>query len=120
MVSSIDDKRVFDRFPTKFPVRFLFKSILRGFGTKVRLDNFSAGGVKITTNMRLSINGSVNLKMDLPDGNGPKTISGEVMWVEKKSAKTWEAGIKFCKIKFMNGWRIYKFVEQHTYAAIPV
>ena len=111
MVNSIDDKRLFDRFPTKFPVRFLFKSILRGFGAKVRLNNFSAGGVKITTNMQLSINGSVNLKMDLPDGNEPKTIRGEVIWVKKKSAKTWEIGIKICKIVFMNEWRIYKFVE---------
>lgn len=104
-----DEKRIFERFPSRFPVKF--KDTRHGFGTDVYLCNASAGGVGIVTKERLYLNDGVALEVELLDGKGPMTIRGEVIWAHKKDTESWDIGLKFHKVVFMNLWRIYKFAE---------
>jgi len=113
MTSFLNEKRrLYDRFPSRFPVKF--KDTRSEFGADVHLSNFSAAGVKISTKEQLYINDSVNLEVDLPDGKGPMKIRGEVTWAVKLSDKTWDVGLKFHKVVFMDEWRIYRFIENSS------
>ncbi|MCK5081721.1 MAG: PilZ domain-containing protein [Candidatus Omnitrophica bacterium] len=107
--SSFEEQRTFERFPSRFPAKF--KDTRSDFGTDVYLRDASAGGVKITTKERLYLNDNINLEVELPDDRGTMTLKGEVVWVKPKDAETWNAGVQFHKIDFMDMWRPYKFVD---------
>jgi len=106
---SEDSKRLFDRFPSRFPVKF--KDARNDFGTDVYLRDASAGGVHITTEERLYLNDNVTLDVELSGDKGVATVRGEVVWVKRKDAKMWDVGLKFHKIVLMDMWRIYKITE---------
>jgi len=103
------EQRIFDRFPSRFPVKF--KDTRDDFGINVRLRNVGAQGAKITTREQLYLNDSVTLEVELMDGKGPMMIRGEVVWTKNIDAGIWDVGLKFHKIVFMDLWRLYKSVE---------
>ena len=105
----IKEKRMYDRFPSRFPAKF--KDVRQGFGTNVFLRNASAQGARITTKERLYLDDSVTLEVELADGKGPVILRGEVIWAKSKNPDLWDVGLKFYKIVFMDLWRLYKSVE---------
>jgi len=107
--STEEERRIFDRFPSRFPAKF--KDTRNGFGTDVYLRNSSAGGARITTKERLYLNDSVTLEVELSDGKSPMTMRGEVVWVRYKDAEMWDIGLKFYKIVLMDLWRPYTLTE---------
>jgi len=107
--SSNGERRIFDRFPSRFPAKF--KDTRNGFGTDVYLRNTSASGARITTKERLYLNDSITLEVELSDGRGPMTMRGEVVWVRNKDAEMWDVGLKFYKVVLMDLWRPYTLTE---------
>ena len=106
----LDEKRrVFERFPSRFPARF--KDTRNDFGTDVYLRNASAEGVRITTKERLYLGDNVTLEVELPDGKDALILRGEVVWVKNKGPEMWDIGLKFHKIVLMDMWRPFKFNE---------
>ena len=55
-----EERRIFERFPSRYPAKF--KDARNGFGTDVYLRDASAGGVKITTKERLYLNDNITYK----------------------------------------------------------
>ena len=105
-----DDKRVFERFSARFPVKF--KDTRDDFGSNVFLRDASAEGAKVSTQERLFINDYVSLDVKLPDGHDPLTLNGQVVWIKTIEPNLlWDIGVRFHKIDFMNIQRLYKFVE---------
>ncbi len=102
-------RRVFDRFPSRFPAKF--KDSRNDFGTDVYLRDTSAGGSRVATKERLYLNDKVTLEVELSDGNDPMVIRGEVAWVKRKDVDAWDVGLKFHEVVFMDLWRLYRFVE---------
>ncbi|MDP2653667.1 MAG: PilZ domain-containing protein [Candidatus Omnitrophota bacterium] len=104
------DKRTFDRFSARFPLKY--KHSRNEFGTDVFLRDASAEGLKVATKERLFLHDSVSLEVKLPDSFNPMTLNGQVVWVKSKSPDLWEAGLRFHKINLMEMQRIFKLVAQ--------
>ena len=105
----LDDKRVFERFSARFPVKY--KHSRNDFGTEVFLRDASAEGVKVATKEKMFLNDSVSLLVKLPDGQEPLTLNGQVVWTKSKPPDLWEVGLKFHKINLMEMQRMFKLVN---------
>jgi hypothetical protein len=110
----VKEKRIYDRFSSRFPVKF--KDARQDFGTNVFLRNVSAGGAKITTKERIFLNDSVTLEVELLDGKGPMMIRGEVAWTKGLEPELWDVGLRFYDVILMDLWRLYKSAENVSHA----
>lgn len=105
-----DDKRVFERFQARFPVKF--KDTRDDYGTSVFLRDASAEGARIASRERVFLNDYVSLDVKLPDGFEPLTLNGRVAWIKTLEPDTmWDVGIKFHKVDLLKLNRLYRLVE---------
>ena len=109
MAQAVDDRRIFDRFMARFPVKF--KDSRHDFGSEVFLRDISASGAKILSRERLYLNDHVALLVKLPDGGDPFPLSGEVVWSknEEENPRAWDCGIQFPAVHLMMLQRLFKF-----------
>ncbi|OGX26217.1 MAG: hypothetical protein A3D10_04390 [Omnitrophica WOR_2 bacterium RIFCSPHIGHO2_02_FULL_48_11] len=106
----LQDKRLFERFSARFPVKF--KDSRDDYGTNVFLRDASAQGVKLLTREKFFLNDRVTLDIKLPDGTDPLILNGQIVWVRPIEPNLlWDIGIKFPKIDLMKIHRLYKFNE---------
>ena len=108
-VSSLTERRLFDRFPARFPAKF--KDTRDGFGTKVSIDHISAGGVAIVTTEHFYRNDSVTLEVQLPASAEPLCLKGRVVWVRRTEAGLWEVGLEFHRPQLLSLWRLCHVIE---------
>ena len=92
-----------------FPAKF--KDSRYGSGIGIALHDVSAQGAKIITNNHLYCNDRVTLEINLPDGQNPLVLTGGVVWSKSTEANSWDIGVKFDNIRFMQLARLYKFSE---------
>ena len=102
-----DERRIFDRFPARFPAKF--KDTRGDFGSDVFLRDASANGANLVTKDRMFFNDHVDLEIELPDGNGPLVLSGRVMWSKPTNTAMWDIGMQFDDVNFMKIHRLFKF-----------
>ena len=102
------DKRVFERFTARFPVKF--KHSDDDFGKDIFLRDASAEGLRIATTHRMFVNDCISLTVQLPDGFSPLVLSGRVVWTLSKTPTLWDVGLKFHRTQLMEMRRIYKLV----------
>ena len=107
--SEPSDRRIFDRFPARFPAKF--KDTRDDFGTKVSLQDASAGGVTFATTEHVYRNDSVALEVELPNSHDPLNLKGRVIWVKRMEAGMWEAGLEFYRPQLVSLWRLYHLIE---------
>jgi Tfp pilus assembly protein PilZ len=106
-----NERRIFDRFQTRFPTKF--KDTRGDFGNDVFLRDASANGVNILTKERLFFNDHIALEVELPDGNDPLVLSGRVMWSKPvNESSMWDIGLEFDEVDLMKMQRIFKY--NHT------
>ena len=105
----VKEKRVYDRFPSRFPAKF--KDARQGFGTNIFLRNVSAGGAKITAKEQVYLNDSVTLEVELLDGKDPMILRGEAAWTKSREPDLWDVGLRFHDVVLMDLWRLYKSAE---------
>ncbi len=108
----LEDRRLFQRFSARFPVRF--QESPEDFGREVVLKDASAQGLKISTSKPFFVNDFVNLEIKLPDGQEPLALNGQVVWMKKQDPSIVELGIRFHKIQLMRLQRLFKFSEEAT------
>ncbi len=104
------DKRVWQRFSARFPVKF--KDSRNGFGNDVFLRNISAEGVKLLTRDRFFLDDKVSFFVKLPDGHSPVLLNGEVVWAKPENANLWSLGMRFPTISLIKLSRIFKLCEE--------
>ena len=104
------DKRLFERFSARFPVKF--KDGREDYGTNVFLRDASDQGAKLLSRKRFFLNDYVAVDVKLPDGTDPLVLNGQIIWVRTiEPNMLWDIGVKFPKVDLMKIQRIYKFVE---------
>ena len=79
-VQTIRERRIFERFSARFPVKF--KDAREGYGTEVFLRDASAQGIRILTKERFFLDDQLSLEVELPDGGEPMILSGRVVWAK--------------------------------------
>lgn len=111
MVETLEERRLFERISARFPTRF--KDSRKDYGTEVFLRDICASGARLLTKERSFLNDSLALEIELPDGQGPLTLHGYVVW-SKPHDMMWEVGMTFHKIDFLKLHRIFKFSPQES------
>ena len=100
------ERRVFERFETRFPAKIQYTR--SDFGERAFLRNTSAQGVQFITRDQLFINDSVSLEIKLPDSEAPLLVRGRVIWSKKEDASIWDVGLRFHTISLMQIARLYR------------
>ena len=111
--SNVDqDRRIFERFVSKYPARF--KNNAEDFGITVFLRNISGSGAKLICRERLNLFDSIAVEVKLPDGKPPLLLQGKVVWIKsKESSYLWEIGVKFHEIRLMHLSRIFDLLPEN-------
>ena len=109
----VDDKRIFERFSARFPVKF--KHSHNDYGTEVFLRDASGEGIKFTTKEKMFVGDSVSLLVKLPDGKDSLILNGQVVWTKNKTPNLWEVGLRFHKVNLMELQRMFKLVQDTTF-----
>ncbi len=102
-----NERRIFDRFQARFPLKF--KDSRADFGQEVFLRDASASGAHIVAHQRMFFNDRVSLEVELPDNNQPMALNGRVVWTKPASGNLWDIGLQFDNINFMRLQRLFKF-----------
>jgi len=110
MTLSDSDRRLFERFSARFPLKIEDSS--NSFGSNVFLRDFSAGGINFFTREKIDLNDKISLLVKLPDGKEPLILDGFVVWFHTIGPYIWNIGLKFSNIKLMGRQRLFKFCEQ--------
>ena len=103
------ERRIFERFSARFPVKF--KDAREDYGTEVFLRDASAEGVRILTKERFFLNDQLALEVELPDGGEPMVLNGRVKWVKFLNLTLWDVGVQFSEVNFFKMQRIFKLTE---------
>jgi len=104
-----DERRVFERFSARFPVKF--KDAREEYGTEVFLRDASAQGMRILTKERFFLEDQLALEVELPDGGEPMVLSGHVVWVKILDLSLWDIGVQFPQVNFIKMQRLFKLTE---------
>jgi len=108
-LQTTEERRVFERFSARFPVKF--KDTREDYGTDVFLRDASAQGVRILTKERFFLDDQLALEVELPDGGEPMVLSGRVKWVKFLNLSLWDIGIQFPEVNFLKMQRLFKLSE---------
>jgi Tfp pilus assembly protein PilZ len=107
-----EERRVFERFSARFPVKF--KDTREDYGTDVFLRDASAEGVRILTKERFFLDNQLSLEVELPDGKEPLVLSGRVVWVKFLNLSLWDLGLQFPQVDFLKIQRLFKLSEESS------
>ncbi len=104
--SGFEDRRIFERFFRKFPVRFLDLSSNReGHG---QTQDISAKGVSFTTDEQLRPHATLELWLRIPDQGEPLYTRGEVVWANQVSPNEYRAGVNLERADLMGLSRVLR------------
>jgi hypothetical protein len=106
--STYADRRVFERFGAKFPVRFLIPSTNQEGLAQTR--DISAKGLGLVTKEELPPNASLELWLETPDRGEPLYARGEVVWSKCLQINLCHAGINLEKANLMGFSRFLRQV----------
>lgn len=100
----MEDRRVFARINTKFPLRFLDPST----GREGRADavNISANGLGLITNEQLSDKTPLEVWLGIPDQHQPLYTRGEVVWSKWLENNQQYVGVRLEKAELIGLARI--------------
>jgi hypothetical protein len=97
--SSIEDRRIFARFGTKFPLRFLdLNSNREGIA---QTQDLSAKGVGLLVNEELPARTPVEMWLKIPDKGEPLYTRGEVVWSKMVGPNEYRTGVNLDKADLM-------------------
>lgn len=103
------ERRVFERFSARFPVKF--KDAREDYGSDVFLRDASAQGMRILTKERFFLDDQLALEVELPDGGEPMVLSGRVVWAKSLNLSLWDLGVQFTEVNFLRMQRLFKLTE---------
>jgi len=95
----MNDRRIFERFSTRFPARFLSRDSASE-GQAQTLD-ISAKGMGLETAQELKLRSDVEIWLDLPDKGGPLYARGQVVWSRQQGLNNFHSGVELEKADLM-------------------
>ena len=101
-----NERRVYERFPARFPAKF--KDARGDFGQDVFLRDASASGINILTKDRLFFNDNIAIEIELPNSHTPMVLNGKIVWSKPANSHAWESGMQFEEVNFMKLQRLFK------------
>ena len=104
------ERRIFERFSARFPVKF--KDARENYGAEVFLRDASAQGIRILTKERFFLDDQLSLEVELPDGGEPMVLSGRAVWVKFLELSLWAVGVQFHEVKFLRMQRLFKLAQE--------
>jgi len=108
----MDDRRVFARINSKFPVRFLdYTSGREGRADTV---DISANGVGLVTQENLSVRTPLEMWLNIPDHHEPLYTRGEVVWADEPFSDSGQrrVGVRLEKAELMGLARVLWMGQQ--------
>lgn len=102
----MDDNRIFERFSTKLPVRFLNLTENRE-GDAVAQD-ISAKGVGFLSKDELIPHTDLEMWLDIPDRGEPLYVRGEVVWSKPYGQQGYRTGVNLEKANLMGLSRVLR------------
>lgn len=103
------ERRIFERFSARFPVKF--KDSREDFGADVFLRDASAQGMRVMTKERFFLDDQISLEVELPDGGEPMVLSGRVVWAKFLNLSLWDLGVQFTEVNLLKMQRLFKLAE---------
>ena len=105
-INNSKDRRIFERFATKFPVRFI--DLKRNKEGEAEVCDVSAKGLGIIVSDQLAPDTSLEMWLDIPDRGEPVYTRGEVVWSQLTEPGQWRAGIDLEKADLMSMSRVLR------------
>jgi len=100
------DRRIFERFATKFPVRFI--DLKRNKEGQAEVCDVSAKGLGIIVPDQLALGTPLEMWLDIPDSGEPVYTRGEVVWSKLTEPGQWRAGVDLEKADLMSMSRVLR------------
>jgi len=103
---NIEDRRIFERFNTEMPVRFLEST-----GTQentARTFDISAKGVGLVSKDRIPEKSALEVWLQIPDKGEPVYSRGEVVWSKSTGINEYRSGISLEKADLMGLSRVLR------------
>lgn len=104
--TNFKDRRIFERFSVKLPVRFLGANSDKE--KEAQTSDISAKGIGLVANEELLPNTVLEIWLHIPDKGQPLYARGKVVWSETISADDHRAGINLEKANLMGMSRILR------------
>ena len=101
----VEDRRVYERLTARFPVKL--KDSRHDYGAEFLMRDVSAGGIKLLSKEKLFLHDFLSLLINLPDGQEPVILNGEVVWSRAAGSQGWDIGLQFHKIDYL---RLHRFL----------
>ena len=102
----MQDKRIFERFPASFPLRFLdLKENREG---QAEVCNVSAKGVGMIAREQLQPNTALEMWLQIPDKGEPLYTRGQVVWSKPQGLSGYRTGISLERADMMGLSRVLR------------
>lgn len=105
------DRRIFERFPLRFSLKYLDQNSNRGGLAETR--DFSAEGIGLLANEELPAHVPLDIWLHIPDKGEPLYAKGEVVWTKKIDSNKYKAGIKLENVQLMAMSRALRILERN-------
>jgi len=102
----MQDRRIFARFPTEFPLKFL--DLNRGKEGQAQTQDISAKGIGFLTNEELSPHAPLEMWLDIPDKGEPLYTRGEVIWSKSQGVDEYRVGVNLERADLMGISRVLR------------
>jgi len=102
------DRRIFDRFTAKFPVKFI--NLRENKESEASIDDVSAKGIGITSNEQLSPRTALEMWLEIPDKGEPLYTRGEVVWSRRVESDKFKVGVNLEKADLMGLSRVLRAI----------
>ena len=95
----IDDQRIFERFPVRYPVRIL--NLDNGNESAGQTVDISAKGLGLTCDQELSLRTPLEIWLQVPHKGEPLYLRGEVAWSKAVGSVNYHFGVGLEKAELM-------------------
>ncbi len=106
---AMEDRRIFERFATSFPVKLL--DISSGQEGEASTCDVCAKGVGVLMNKQLTPGAPVEVWLKIPDQGEPLYTRGAVAWSKTEKANIYRAGINLEKADLMGLSRVLRVAQ---------
>jgi hypothetical protein len=112
MHKSFRDRRIFERIPAKFSLKFLNLRSNKECSAQTR--DISAEGIGLVTEEVLFPYAPLEIRLQIPDKGEPLCSRGEAVWSMMVEPKKYRAGISLAKPDLMGISRVLRLRKTRT------
>ena len=106
---NMEDNRIFERFPTNFPLRFI--NLKENKEGNARTQDISAKGVGFLSGEDIKTHTPLEMWLEIPDRGEPLYARGEVVWSAMVSEEAYRIGVSLDKADLMGMSRVLRVAK---------